>query len=32
MCSKIFTSAGVSKPDVAQILKRIEGVREMIID
>ena len=28
----ILLSAGVSKPDVAQIMHRIEGVREMIID
>jgi truncated hemoglobin YjbI len=28
----ILTSAGVSKPDVAHIMNRIEGVREMIID
>ena len=27
----ILTDAGVSKPDVAQIMHRIEGVREMII-
>ena len=27
----ILTSAGVSKPDIAQIMHRIEGVREMII-
>jgi hemoglobin len=28
----ILTSAGVSKPDIAQIMHRIEGVREMIVD
>ena len=27
----ILTNAGVSKPDIAQIMNRIEGVREMII-
>ncbi len=27
----ILTSAGVSKPDIAQIMHRIEGIREMII-
>lgn len=27
----ILTNAGVSKPDIAQIMHRIEGVREMII-
>lgn len=28
----ILTNAGVTKPDVAQIMNRIEGLREMIID
>ena len=28
----LLTSAGVSKPDIAQIMHRIEGVREMIVD
>ena len=28
----ILTSAGVTKPDVSQIMNRIEGLREMIID
>ena len=28
----ILTNAGVTKPDVVQIMNRIEGLREMIID